>query len=408
LNQQKGEHDESTLVIKYVYGLIGKNGGKKMGTPGATYRNVVDCMRDHLKAYGGSLYKIRPEYRSEMLHGLPNRVSEPFSLHPRDEKKIQKLGRVLWNFIDASHKMYMCDDLFKSIIDFGKPTSMRSWKKEDAPFLKVDLGLTIDGLKLYEFTYNPNGLAIMELINRTYQDCGEYTAVPRDRMKDYFSSIFPTNGSVAFTYNEIQYTGEYKYLAKEVLPANWDIKLMSYHSTQTKPTILRAWQTWEEESCPYLQGLEGTVFPSSHHLDSKVLMGLFYHDSFRGMYESLLEEADFEFLENILPLTVLLNQYKNYSHGVSFTSDIPNIPSLSAGDRQGVLKLADSSGCHAVHFLNSLNRGECSAYMANAMNDTKNHWIVQDFHRAVKRSLHYFGGNGRIEEMEARTVLRLV
>ena len=371
------------------------------------YKDIIAAEKEFLEPYGGSLWNVSDEHAAKMLHGLSHRVSEPLYLHERDKRAVRKLGKILWKFIQASRELYHINDDFRELLDWGKPEYMRVWDKVDAPCIRIDAGVTLNGLKGYEFGFNINGLALSHLIKQAYIACGKIAN--RDELKDSLSSYlrFCTGGTVAFT--EEGYRKQFEYLAKEVLSTEdeiWDAQAVD-SNFNPQQVVFRAFQDWEAEQNPYVQKLiegKNKIFPSiNQRLETKLYMAT--DREFEKFYLSKMGEADFDFLSNFFPLTYVVNWKRGLPEGAKEILDFAD-----AKDQLAVLKVVsglNGYGCKGVYFLNDCSRDNAVSLLNQAIQDQKNRWILQDFNRALQRNVPYLERDGSIAVMKARTLVRI-
>ena len=366
----------------------------------------------------------RPEF--ETNSSVPFRVAPlPFELNREQRLQIDQLGSDITSYFKVIDQIYRSDNRMRSILDTGKPEIFLLNQPMEYLFVRPDLIITPRGFSLCEIETSPFGLALAEMLNRTYTQQGHETMISDGTLPNYVKAHTPTEGTLIYTNKTSSYKGQLTFLADEVFSGEgrrWKERRVDQMNQSSYPqqgqSFYRGLYLAEYMADPDVKNLlEGalnsqeTIFPSlTPHMEEKAILSFLWDSRFECDVRKQLGNAAFNHLRSVVPPTWIVGQEEFFSPGMpqGITTSV-ELASLSRSKRTFVLKesgfSAHSSWAEGVEFLHNLSSDKAGALLRQAQSTRNALFVVQKFTKPANIPMSY-EKNGRIE-VAKNTRLRL-
>jgi len=352
-----------------------------------------------------SLYKIRRTEYKGTSGSLPFLVSpQAFKLTSEQVNSLQNIGNLICQYFALVIQLYATNYEVKAILDRGKSTRFLKNEVPQYIFLRPDLIIDEDNnFKLCEIETSIFGLALADILNRAYLDCGMDTLLSKETLKEYFISNMPLKGTIAYSKRVQAFSGQLDYLSEKIM--NWDLKLVN-EQTMFFGNIYRAFYSSdyrEDSNIAKLLEQDLKFFPTlTPQFEEKAILAFLWDKRFVGYFKKKLGKSDFEILRNIIPPTWIVGEESNFElglpNGINQLMDIANLPKSK---RKLVLKKSgDSSWGEGIIFLHKVSHESITSSLKKAK-ESNELYVVQEFNEPRKVMMPYFSEDG-IREMKAK------
>lgn len=365
-------------------------------------------MRGAIEAVAGN-HSIYIPRRQEYDTGqkIPFRVSKnPLSLTKEQKLDLQNIGLDVTNYFRAVDEMYSNDvGGVRGILDTGKPQIFLANQPSHYLFVRPDLIITPNGFSICEIETSPFGLALAEILNRTYQNEGFETMVADGTLPAQIQKVTPTDGTLIYSKKTQAYSGQMIFLADEVFSGNgrnWKAEIVNGSTINDQQNIYRGFYLGEYSTDPYVKSLldgslnnkNGLIPSPTPYMEEKAILSLIYDKRFEGYLRKKLGDTTFKHLRAVIPPTWIVGQEQHFSPGmpnnISSSIDLAN---LSKSKRAFVLKSSgfaeNSSWKEGVHFLQRESSANNVQILHAAEEDKTNLHIIQEFRKGVNIPLQY-------------------
>ena len=366
--------------------------------------NVMDQLEKYNARY--SIYEIRyKKYQQEEKESkIPFRVSKnPFLLPHELKEEIMNLGIILYSYFNAVISLYNTDNTVKQILDNGKQKCFIG-NIPQYLFLRPDLIITEQGLKICELETSIFGLGLADILNRSYIDSGYETLVQKDDLKDYIQSVIPKEGIIAYSQRVKSFRGQLDYLADHVFSGNnsaWKSRIIDANFNYVG-NVYRAFYSSDGITEPEVNNLlnsNSNFIPSlTPQFEEKAILSFIWDKRYCEFFKKELGEDKYEYLRKIIPPTFIVGQEEYFENGLpGNVVNLMEIKELPKGQRQFVIKKSsDSSWGEGIKFLHKLSHENAEKALENAIESDES-YIMQQFFEGKKFPLEYCGG-----EMQAK------
>lgn len=353
-----------------------------------------------------SLYEIRRKEYQGIDNRVPFKISpEAYKLNKNQLEMIKIIGILICQYMKLVIQLYFENSVVKEILDKSK--SSKFFLKNENPefcFLRPDLIIDKNNnFKLCEIETSIFGLALADILNKCYLDCGIETLLPENSLKQYITSNIPSEGVIAYSKRVEAFKGQLKYLAENIF--NWDLKLIDENPIVSE-NIYRAFYSTDyllDQNIEILLTNNHKFFPSlTPQFEEKAIMSFLWDKRFTEFFKKNLGNLEYLQLKKIIPPTWIVGEEDYFElempNNVTKLSDIANLPK---GKRKFVLKKSgNSSWGEGILFLHKISHERIKSALDNAINSNEL-FIIQEFNEAQKIKVPYLSANG-ILEMNAK------
>jgi hypothetical protein len=378
-------------------------------------------MRKILEAFAGSYdwYKARrPEY--DTGEKIPFRVSpEPLKLEKNSVDEIKRIGQEVAQYIQTISLLYQQDENVRKILNTGKPEIFLSDRTPNYLFIRPDLVITPAGFSICEVETSPFGLALAELLNKSYISAGFETLVEQNALSEYVQETAPHGGTLLFSPKTQSYAGQLTFLADKVFSngePSWNAQKINEQSSSTQQNIYRGFYLSEYLTNPdvrallesYSQDESASILPSlTPYLEEKAVLAFLWDQRYETFLKKELGDAAFHHLQTVVPPTWVVGQEEFFSPGLpEGISSSVDLATLSRSKRTLVLKPSGfnpkSSWSEGVHFLHEKSADKAKEILHAAEQDTSAVHIIQDFRKGMNIPMFYENPDGSTTCMQAR------
>lgn len=339
---------------------------------------------------------------------IPFRISpEPLFIPHELRQTIELVGKNVAIFFNASRELItQCDEL-QELFNAGKPETFRNnLNQARYLFIRPDIILTEQGPIVCEIETSPFGLALSDVLTRSYHDEGFDTLVDPDTLLTYVQSHTDPSGTIVFSDKTKSFRGQLSYLAERVFGRNW--RAEHIHTIDTPVSqIYRGYYLSEYFTDKHVRSLIdhihtlgiSTLPTPTPQLEEKALMALVWDRRWESYYLEALGEEGLAFLRAVIPPTWILGQEQHFlpglPEGIPSSSDLAHLPKSK---RQYALK---TSGFHpqeswgkGVTFLHKKSGLAVQDMLDEACGAQDALFIVQKFEKPSKHRLEYIDYDG--------------
>ncbi len=343
----------------------------------------------------------RQEFASD--DALSFRVSpEPFGLSETEVLDIGRIGVESAAFLSAANELYKTNEEVASLLDTGKPESLRGNGDGKYLFFRPDLIATERGYTVCELETSPFGLGLSHLLNGTYSAAGFETIVDPIVLVEHVAKSTPDNGSIVMSPKTASYKGQLEYMAENIFSGPdrvWDVKDVSDVRPEDN-ALYRAFYLHEYIGNTAIRGLLNNQHqvefqPSlTPHMEEKALLALLWDSRFEGQLRSDLGNTGYDFLRTVVPPTWIVGQEQHFSGGLpTGVQESVDLAGVSRKNRNFVLKSSgfadNSSWSESVTLLQTKSSEIAGQLLYDASRDTQSLHIIQAFTPGKKVELRY-------------------
>jgi hypothetical protein len=364
-------------------------------------------MRDQIESVAED-YDIYKARRAEYDTGqkVPFRVAPtPFRLNPEQARQIEAIGQDITSFFLAADELYHTDQAVRELLDTGKPEIFLADYPAQYLFVRPDMIITEKGFSICEVETSPFGLALAEILNRSYQDAGFETMVGNDVLASHVQATTPMEGTIVYSQRTQAYAGQMAFLADNVFSGegrHWNAAKSSDTDPTLQENVYRGFYLDEYETDPNIRLLleanmsnGASLLPSpTPHLEEKAILSLIWDKRFEKQLRSQLGSASYDHLRDVIPPTWVVGQEEHFALGLpnQYESSI-DLAKLSRSKRTFVLKSsgfsATSSWTEGVHFLGKNSAAVDEERLREARADKMSLHVIQAFHRGKTHPMEY-------------------
>jgi hypothetical protein len=372
-----------------------------MSAPHESMREMVG------EAAGG--YEIyharRTEYETDEV--VPFRTSpEPLTLSAEEGAEINRVGEAVAAFHEAVDELYQTDEKVRELLDRGKPEIfLGSPERGNYLFVRPDIIMTDQGFTICELETSPFGLALADILNKSYRQAGFETMVGDTILEEHVHTGTPNNGRIVYSAKTAAYNGQLSYLAEEVFSGDdrqWSSEHIETIDHSANDPMYRAFYTSEYEHDSAVQSVlervdeNQLIIPSiTPALEEKAVMGLLWDKRWETYFARQLGSTTVDFLRRVIPPTLIVGEEAHFAPGLpAGIADVAGLASLAKGQRTLVLKPSSSSWAEGLHFLHKNSRGKAVELLRDAVESPKLH-IIQEFRPGRKIPFTYEEGYER-------------
>lgn len=382
-------------------------------------------MRETLEVLGQGYewYKIRRE-EFKIQQSIPFRVSpKPLYLSPDRVRQITAIGPEVVNFLDGVDELFRTDETVKTLLNRGKPDFFSGAEKPRYLFIRPDLIITQDGFTVCELETSPFGLALADLLNKSYRKEGQDTLVEDGQLSGYIQSVTPSAGKIIYSSKTVSYAGQMRYLADNIFSSegsgrDWGVINADQYVRRGGQSVYRAFYQHEALADGFVRTVVESVaqdeavetFPSfTPYLEEKAVMALLWDRRWESFFQRQLGKASFDQLRNVIPPTWIVGQEDNFSLRMPVGTTSLDIATLSKAKRGFVLKASGFSGhsswSEGVSLLHEKSGLKVRELVSAAIADQNALYIIQEFRRGQKVPMVYEDEMQGLVPMEARVRL---
>lgn len=366
-------------------------------------------------------YKIRrTEY--DMNQKIPFLVSpQPLHLSKDEADEILRIGKDAVNFMHAADELYRSEAEVKDLLDRGKPPKFQEKREARYLFVRPDLIITKQGFSICEIETSPFGLALAELLNRSYRSAGFNTMVDDGALRQFLINNTPPRGTLIYSEKTSSYEGQLQFLARELLSdekmeRKWNAKHVDSALGENHNSVYRGFYQYEYVDDLFINSVvsrlmdhpEIEVLPSfTPHMEEKALLALIWDRRWESFLTKSLGTAALKNLREVVPPTWVVGQEQFFIPGLPH--GIPSsegLASLTKSKRVFVLKKSGfgsgSSWAEGVNFLQEKSAEKARSLLMSASQDTQSLYVVQEFKPSQERQVTYNKDGQTIAKMQAR------
>lgn len=352
---------------------------------------------------------------------------DPLFLSLSQLQELTKLGSILHEFNQACNRLYHASSVGKQPawiaqwLDIGKPPALlelgrhKIFKNKTPAIIRPDLLLTENGFSLCELDSVPGGIGATAWLQETYTTLFSETIGGKTGMKQNWQTIFP-EGDIVISQEANTYRPEMEWLNRDLL----QIKIHSAENyfSNGRP-IYRFFELFDLPNLSHapqwfetlLQGNTLITPPIKAYLEEKMWLAFFWMKPLQSFWRMELGEKNFQFLQQIIPYTWILNPESLPPQAVHPRLEIQSweeLFSFSQKQRRLVIKVSGFSpnawGSRGVFFGHDLSANEWKQALQNALKDFSIHpHILQVFETSQLLSTSYLEENTQtIQTMTSR------
>lgn len=355
-------------------------------------------------------HQIYDSAHTGQSHAIPFEVAaHPLFLDKKLVDDMVQLGPLITSYMDAISKLYHSNQDLHEVLDHGKPSEFHH-NDPRYLFIRPDVLITEDGLKICEIEVSPFGLALSDILARAYEDQG--LLVNSEVLGNFVQQHVGHGGTIVYSDKTHRFAGQLRYLAEEVFQAPgatpWSAKHAREHdATKTNP-VYRGYYLHETQRDEDLRFLTHacTTYPSpTPFYEEKAVLALIWDTRFVEHFCTLLGDDAVGRLRSFIPPTWIVGHEEYFEPGlpndVASTIDIAD---LGKSKRQIVIKssgFCDSmSWGHGVLFLDKISATAARKHLCNILEagqDTL--YIGQQYCPPAKVPFHYFANGSSDSEV---------
>jgi hypothetical protein len=327
------------------------------------------------------------------------------------------MGEEVVHFLSVTDDLYRLREEVSSLLNTGKPQELLTQNNSDYLFVRPDLIVTSEGLKICEIETSPFGLGLSHLLNTGYTQAGFETLSSELELSNYVQSKISRSGQIVFSDKTKSYKGQLEYTAQKIFSnekQNWSAThIHDFDISSTQP-MYRAFYLSEslmDDSVNQLVNLRlqsGDITPSiTPHLEEKAILALIWDRRFENFYKKQLGETSFNQLREHIPKTWIIGQEEHFSpgmpKGISTTIDLAG---QTRKNRQFVVKpsgfSANSSWAEGVSLMHEKSSEKATQILTDVCQTTSHLYVVQEFHQGQKRTMNYHDNEGETQQIAAK------
>lgn len=357
-----------------------------------------------------SIYNIRRK-EFEANTEVPFRVAvEPFRVSKGQFQELEYLGISICEYVQAVIDLYNESETVRQILNKGE--SGKNVRKINPKylFIRPDIVLTDYGFKICEIETSIFGLALAEILNKAYIECGYSTLVSQNMLKRYITSNIPKEGVIAYSNHVKAFSGQLDFLAKEVFSNGkkvWHAQLID-ETFEPMENIYRAFYCSDSENDANVSKLlseKVNFLPTlTPQFEEKAILALIWDKRFAAYFKEKMSSSMYEYLRKVIPPTWIIGEEKNSELEMPCKT-ISDIATMPKSKRRFVLKKSgDSSWGEGITFLHKVSHEKVRQKIQEA-EYSKSLYVLQQFYEGTKSKMKYFDCVGNIMEMEAKVRL---
>ncbi|MFI3244299.1 MAG: hypothetical protein R3Y56_08610 [Akkermansia sp.] len=368
--------------------------------------------------------------------GLPWLISPtPLRLSPALRLKMERLGRVLAAFQDASHALYRRSASGKEFpwlakaLDAGKPDWLVACQRSKAMgqaaprVIRPDLLLQQDTFALSELDSVPGGMGITHFLNSLYAAAGfdELIGGAAGMLKG-FQCAYPEGRAIAISEESSDYEPEMRYFAHELGAGYRCVKAEELDGQEEQEPLYRFFELFDTEQIPAARPLlercanGGLALdpPPIPHLEEKAWLALFHQPALQSWWRQNLRGTHREILQELIPHSWLLDATPLPPHAVLPWLNLnswQDVGQLSQKERRLVLKISGFNeqawGARGVYIGHDMPAAEWRQRIQEALDaQDQQCWVMQDFKEGlIIQHPYYDRETGEIKSMRGRVRL---
>jgi len=323
-------------------------------------------------------------------------ATRPFALDKKIVKQLEKLGRVLIKFYQATNTIYRWSAERRlpswpaEWLDRGKPQSIinlqrhKAFRSDLPRVIRPDILLTEDGLKIIELDSVPGGIGLTAWLNRVYTEAGTEVLGGATGMLDGFLGIFGDAETVRLIVSEesATYRPEMEWLAEQITPGRMSVHGQEFTDFSEGDAVYRFFELFDLPNIPAAEELFqcatgqtlALTAPPKSFLEEKMTFSLFHNRNLAETWRQQLGESFKRTLETLLPQTWVVDPAPLPPHAAYPGLDLTNweqLKNLSQKDRNLILKISGFSeqawGARGVWLGSDLSRDEWAAAVDEAL-----------------------------------------
>lgn len=356
----------------------------------------------------------------------------PFVLSRQEWKMLERLGPLLWKFVQACDSLYQrsakgrLPGWIADYADTGKPRWLieaaraNSREGEWPRVLRPDLVLTAQGFAMSELDSVPGGIGLLAWLNQTYAGLGEKVIGGPDGMLDGFASLFSGPAVIGVAKESADYRPEMEWLAHSLREKGRMVTVEDAESLAPDGReIYRFFELFDWENLPsfralmeaWKDGKQLVTGPFKPWLDEKLWLALLWSAPLQEHWDLLLRRAWKETLQSLVPFGWVVDPAPLPPHGVLPRLGVHSwdaVAALSQKHRELVLKVSGfhplAWGARSVVVGHDVPQAEWAQVLRTALDDFPHApWILQEFHHArITRHPYQDRETGKLAEMEAK------
>lgn len=298
--------------------------------------------------------------------------TSPLALPSSTIDELKEIGYLVTQYMDCIAMLYQTNEDVHKLLDHGKPSEFHG-NKPNYLFVRPDIIITPQGLKICEIEVSPFGLALSDILSQAYSD----QAIANDPalLRDFVKMNTSQNGTFIFSDKTQRFAGQLEYLADVVFSDEtnaWDTSHVNAHVNRPEQSIYRGYYLHETQRNEALRKLTHmcTTTPSpTPFFEEKALLALIWDSRFAPTFKSLLGDSDFERLRQLIPPTWIIGQEEFFEPGLpgGATSTL-ELAGMGKSQRQVVIKSSgycdNMSWGHGVHFLDKVSAKSAIEHIA--------------------------------------------
>lgn len=377
-------------------------------------------MRKTLERLGDGYewYKIRRE-EYQTAQKIPFLVSpEPFFLSKEETRELSRIGQDVTAFMSAANELYRGEADIHNLLNRGKPTILREVQDISYLFVRPDLLITDKGFSICEIETSPFGLALAELLNRSYRTVGFETMVREGILQEFIAQNTPSHGSIVYSEKTSSYEGQLRYLAEKVFSGTgrqWVAEQVDFALGKDYQNAYRGFYPYEYLTDMFVYGLVNSAYegrlgfvPSfTPHMEEKALLSLLWDGRWESFLRGQLGRTSLEHLREVVPPTWVVGQEQYFVPGLPYgISSSEELAGVSKAKRGFVLKKSGfsngSSWAEGVNFLQEKSTDKARTLLIAAAQDEQSLYVIQEFKPSKEFPMSYNKENHVIEQMRAR------
>lgn len=373
-------------------------------------------MKEALEQNAGSYtwYKARRQ-EFDTRAKIPFRVSpEPLNLSSAQVEEIKRIGLVTTQYMQAVNELYQTQEPVHALLSRNKPSILLGEKNPRYLFVRPDLIMTPSGFTVCEIETSPFGLALSDLLNRTYRQAGFDTLAQEDALSDYVRSVTPKSGVLVHSNKTASYAGQMEYLADIVFSGTgrgWTSKHIDQFTPQDGIHVYRGFYQAEYLTDPAIKGIieSGVVKTPSltPHMEEKAVLAFAWDKRWSSFLAAQMGKSGLDYMRQIIPPTWIVGEEANFEpglpNGAESTSGLAGLP---RSKRAFVIKpsgfAVNSSWAEGVNLLHEKSAEKAAQIIAAAESDDKVLHVVQEFKKAKSVPMQYENNDGSLVAMNAR------
>lgn len=373
-------------------------------------------MKQALEQNAGSYtwYKAR-RHEFETGAKIPFRVSpEPLILSADQAGEIRRIGVVMTQYMQAVNELYQTQEPVHSLLSRNKPPVLLKEKDPKYLFVRPDLIMTHEGFTVCEIETSPFGLALSDLLNKTYRQADFDTLAAENALSDYVKSSTPDRGVIVHSNKTASYAGQMEYLADNIFSGNgrnWVSGHVSQLTSQEGAQIYRGFYQVEYLIDPSVKDVidSGVIKTPSltPHMEEKAVLAFAWDKRWSPFLSAQMGKSGLDYIRQIIPPTWIVGEELNFEpglpNGAESTSGLAGLPRSKRGF---VIKpsgfAVNSSWAEGVNLLHEKSAEKAALIIAAAEADDAVLHVVQEFKKAKTVPMQYENSDGSLIPMNAR------